>query len=87
MSCTDLVELIEAKVLSAIEAEEAGDIPRALQLMEQAEMAMSAIPDGSREEESFEFDRESIRNSIANLKRKRAAAAGTQTFGVKYVRG
>ena len=84
---TDLVAVVETKVLAAIEADEAGDFTRAHQLMQQAQLALSAIPDGTREEESFSFDRESIASAVANLKRKAASACGVQSFGVRYERG
>ncbi|TWU66464.1 hypothetical protein V7x_20300 [Crateriforma conspicua] len=84
---TDLFDELDAKVLAAIEAQEAGDLRRALDLMIQAQTLISVIPDGRREEEDFSYDRESIERSIVNLRRRLAARTGVVTREVRYERG
>lgn len=86
MTDTDPVALIEAKVTAAIAADEDGDVARALQLMEQAQMLLAVTPDGKIEEEAVNWDRESINHVVSNLRRRSAASAGIVTHEVKYVR-
>jgi hypothetical protein len=84
---TELIDAVNSKVLSAIEASEAGDNAAALQLMEEAEMALAVIPDGEIEDASVEWDREAISRSIATLRRRTGRKGGVVTMLVRHERG
>ncbi|TWU15970.1 hypothetical protein [Allorhodopirellula heiligendammensis] len=83
----DLYQTITDKVFEAIEADEAGDVDRALQLMQQAQLALSVLPDGKNEDSEMSFDRESISRAVSELKRKRNAKCGVVTQEIRRVRG
>lgn len=78
----DLYETIESKVLDAIDADEAGDTERALQLMQQAQLALSILPDGKNEDSEMAFDREAIAKAVTELKKKNNARGGKNGGGV-----
>lgn len=84
---TELIDSINSKVLCAIQASEANDHPAALQLMEEAEMALSVIPDGKIEDAEVGWDREAISRSIQTLRRRCNRRGGVVTQEVRHVRG
>jgi len=84
---TELIDSVNSKVLSAIEASEANDHAAALQLMEEAEMALAVIPDGEIEDARVEWDREAISRSIQSLRRRVGRRGGVVTVAVRHERG
>lgn len=84
---SELIDSINSKVLSAIEASEANDHAAALQKMEEAEMALSVIPDGEIEDARVEWDREAISRSIQTLRRRVNRRGGVVTQEVRHSRG
>ncbi len=84
---TELIDAVNSKVLSAIEASEAGDHNAALQFMEEAEMALAVIPDGEIEDASVAWDREAISRSIATLRRRAGRKGGVVTMLARHERG
>ena len=83
----ELLDNVTSKVLSALDAVEAGEGERALQLMEQAEMAIAVIPDGTIEDAEVSWDRESISRAIANLRRSVRRQRGVVSMDVRHERG
>ncbi|MEM9367513.1 MAG: hypothetical protein AAGD07_16090 [Planctomycetota bacterium] len=84
---SDLYQAVTSKVSEAIQADEAGNAVRALQLMLQAQMAMAAIPDGKNEDSEATFDREAINAAVDRLQRKVNASRGVVTEAVRHARG
>lgn len=83
----DMFQTIQSKVFAAVEADESGDTARALQLMQQAHLLLSVLPDGVNEDAEVSFDRESISRAIVDLKRKIGAQRGVISESVRIVRG
>lgn len=83
----ELIDTVNDKVLAAIDADEAGDPERALQLMEQASMSLAVVPDGKIEDSEVAWDREAIDRSIQNLRRRVNRKGGVVTQLVRHERG
>jgi hypothetical protein len=84
---SELIDAVNNKVLAAIDASEAGDHDAALELMEQASMALAVVPNGKIEDAEVGWDRESIDRVIANLRRRVNRKGGVVMQAVRYERG
>ena len=84
---SELLDSVNNKVLAAIDADEAGDPSRALQLMEQASLALAVIPDGTIEDSAVSWDREAIDRALNALRRRINRSTGVITQTVRFERG
>lgn len=84
---SDHITKITDRVDAAIEADEAGNSSRVLQLVGQIELLLATLPDGENEDSKVSFDREAISRSMATMRRRHASHSGVVTQHVRYRRG
>ena len=83
---------IQTRVSEAVTALDGGDYAEALRLCRGAAMLLAVVPNSEFQGEKMEFDREAIKNQIAELSRAAQAAAfasngGVVTQDIQYRRG
>lgn len=83
---------IQTRISEAVTALDGGEYAEALRLCRGAAMLLAVVPNSEFQGEKMEFDREALKNQIAELKQAAQAAAfaangGVITQDIQYRRG